>query len=118
MFHSHLVSVEYIYYAERGLTDNRHMRTRDVEWDSVSDHFKFETADAEHLIPLEIDDSYITAEQVQQQPVGKVSLVSGFNALIRISVCLVSIVRDYSLPVLSFRTADAGHRDDLGTCPC
>jgi hypothetical protein len=84
----------------------------------MADRFKYETADAEHLMPLEIDDEYITRTETYPQPVDRVSLVSGFNALILISDCLVPIFKDTSAIVTSFHTGDASCRLDLGTCAC
>jgi hypothetical protein len=84
----------------------------------MADQFKFETADAEHLIPLEIDDEYITPMEILPQPAGKEPLVSGFNAIIRISDCLVPIFKDTSLIALSFHTRDDSCRLGLGTCAC
>jgi hypothetical protein len=96
---------------------DRHMRTRDVDWDSIADQFKSETADAEHLMPLEIDDEYITISQVCPQPEGKVSVVTGLTVLILITDCLVPIFPDESLLSLSFNTRDSTCRN-LGSCVC
>ncbi|KAI5208161.1 hypothetical protein E4T39_01462 [Aureobasidium subglaciale] len=95
-----------------------HMRTRDIDWDSMGDRCKYETADAEHLIPLELDDEYITASELHQQPTDTVSMVTGFNALIRVSDCLVPIFKDLTLPVLSHHDGNAHIRDQLGRCDC
>ncbi|KAI4853971.1 hypothetical protein E4T44_00503 [Aureobasidium sp. EXF-8845] len=95
-----------------------HSRTRDIDYDSMADRFNFETADAEHLMPLEVDDEYITRTETYPQPADKESLVSGFNALIMISDCLVPIFKDTSAIASFFHTEDAGSRLDLGTCSC
>ncbi|TIA14695.1 hypothetical protein D6C80_05558 [Aureobasidium pullulans] len=95
-----------------------HSRTRDVDFDSIGDRFKFETADAEHLMPMEIDDEYITTTEISAQPIDKVPLVSGLNALIRISDCLVPIFKDASSTAFSFHTVDEHCHVDLGSCAC
>ncbi|THZ80687.1 hypothetical protein D6C84_07200 [Aureobasidium pullulans] len=95
-----------------------HSRTRDVDFDSIADRFKFETADAEHLMPMEIDDEYITTTEIRAQPIEKVPLVSGLNALIHISECLVPIFKDASSTPLSFHTIDEHCHVDLGSCAC
>ncbi|TIA00686.1 hypothetical protein D6C82_04389 [Aureobasidium pullulans] len=95
-----------------------HSRTRDVDFDSIGDRFKFETADAEHLMPIEIDDEYITTTEISAQPIDKVPLVSGLNALIRISDCLVPIFKDASSTALSFHTVGDHCHVDLGSCAC
>jgi hypothetical protein len=84
----------------------------------MADRFRFETADAEYLMPLEIDDEYITQTETHSQPADMVSLVSGFNALILISDCLVPIFKDTSAIASSFHTGDASCRLDLGICAC
>jgi hypothetical protein len=84
----------------------------------MADRFKFETADAEYLMPLEIDDEYITQTETYSQPADSVSLVSGFNALILLSDCLVPIFKDTSAIASSFHTGDASCRLDLGACAC
>ncbi|THX16997.1 hypothetical protein D6D17_02560 [Aureobasidium pullulans] len=95
-----------------------HSRTRDVDFDSIGDRFKFETADAEHLMPMEIDDEYITTTEIRAQPIDKAPLVSGLNALIHISDCLVPMFKDASSTALSFHTADDHCHVDLGSCAC
>ncbi|KEQ92121.1 hypothetical protein AUEXF2481DRAFT_32332 [Aureobasidium subglaciale EXF-2481] len=95
-----------------------HMNTREVDSDLTADRSEFEIADAEHLMPLEVDDEYITCNQVHPQPEGKLSVVSGFNALIHITDCLVPIFPDSSLSALSFNTRDTRCRVNLGTCKC
>ena len=89
-----------------------------MDFDSIGDRFKFETADAEHLMPMEIDDEYITTTEISAQPIDKVPLVSGLNALIRISDCLVPIFKDASSTALSFHTVDDHCHVDLGSCAC
>ncbi|KAI5236748.1 hypothetical protein E4T43_08425 [Aureobasidium subglaciale] len=95
-----------------------HMRTRDVDWDSMGDRCRYETADAEHLIPLELDDEYITVSEIHQQPTDTISLVTGFNALIRVSDCLVPIFKDPELPMLSYHAETPNIRNQLGVCGC
>ena len=89
-----------------------------MDFDSIADRFKFETADAEHLMPMEIDDEYITTTEIRAQPIEKVPLVSGLNALIHISDCLVPIFKDASSTALSFHTVDEHCHVDLGSCAC
>lgn len=78
----------------------------------------FETADADLLMPLDVDDEYITRDGIFLQPPGKTPLVAGFNILIRISNCLVSIIRDHSLPLVSCDETVVNARLVLGMCKC
>ena len=96
----------------------RHVRAHQIQWDSISDRLIFESADAELLMPLEVDDEYITAENILLQPQGRPSVVVGFNALTRINNCLVTIFRDPTLPVLSSEEMNTNPRCALGRCKC
>lgn len=78
----------------------------------------FETADAELLMPLDVDDEFITAEEVFTQPPGKTPLVAGFNALTMINNCVISIIKDPALPLLTCDDTRATPRTHLGTCEC
>lgn len=69
-------------------------------------------------MPLDVDDEYITRDGIFLQPPGKTPLVAGFNILTRISNCLVSIIRDHSLPLVSCDETVVNARLVLGKCKC
>lgn len=99
-------------------TTYSHVRAHEVQWDSLGDRFIFDSADAELLMPLDVDDEYITAQQVHPQPQGRTSLTVGFNALNYINNCLVTIIKDPLLPLLSCTEPTIDHRSLLQTCVC
>lgn len=102
----------------RILTTASHVRSHEIHWDSFSDRFIFETADADALMPLDVDDEYITAEQVYPQPLGQTSLTAGFNALNYINNCMVTIIRDPAIPLLSCVEPVDDSKLVLETCAC
>lgn len=51
----------------------------------------------DQLVPLEIDDEYISEAEIKEQPLGELSLTTGFNAEKRILTCLASL-DDYQTP--------------------
>lgn len=69
-------------------------------------------------MPADVDDEYITSETTGTQPAGQNSVVAGFNALNRINNCLVSIIKDPSIPLLSSSNRDIHDRNVLGICDC
>ncbi|KAL1305440.1 hypothetical protein AAFC00_002322 [Neodothiora populina] len=99
-------------------TTYSHSRSGEIQWDSLGDRFMFDTVDAELLMPLDVDDEFIFPHEVPAQPPGRTPLVAGFNALTLINNCLVSIIKDPALPLLSCTDANSSHRTALGQCAC
>jgi hypothetical protein len=50
--------------------------------------------DIDQELPAEIDDEYITGERMLQMPEGQISLVTGFNAHIKLSAILGKIITE------------------------
>jgi len=76
--------------------------------------------DADLLLPLEVDDDFITEDEVLPQPSGRLSLVAGLNALTAINkTWMDSAITTPSTPLhchYSDAASDSGTR--LGTCEC
>jgi hypothetical protein len=77
-------------------------------------------SDADLLLPLEVDDDFITEDEVLPQAPGRLSLVAGLNALTAINkTWMDSAITTPSTPLhchYSDATSDSGNR--LGTCEC
>lgn len=116
-----------------GITSCRRVAT---DTDSISSHMKLyymETEymhtelthlenDADLLQPLEVDDEYITVDEVFSQPVGEMPLVAGLNALTAMNRTWMEPVVDIP-PTSAHRhqpneavACEAGKR--IGACEC
>ena len=77
-------------------------------------------SDAELLLPLEVDDEFITEDEVLTQPADRLSLVAGLNALTAINkTWMDSAITALPIPIqchYSETAPDSGSR--LGTCEC
>jgi hypothetical protein len=76
--------------------------------------------DADLLLPLEVDDDFITEDEVLPQPADRLALVAGLNALTAINkTWMDSAITTPSTPLhchYSEAASDSGNR--LGTCEC
>ncbi|KAH7128544.1 hypothetical protein B0J11DRAFT_273589 [Dendryphion nanum] len=99
-------------------TNHAQSRTNEVSWDTLVDRCAYQTVDATSLIPIEVDDEFITKESIATQPVNRPALTVAFNALRKVLNCLVSVIRDYSIPILTSTHDSALPGEILGTCGC
>lgn len=95
-----------------------HSRVLDERWPNVSDRMYWEHTDGEQVMPLEVDDEYITRTEVLPQPPFKTSLVVSFNAVTRIFCCLLPAIRDRSLPTVRSTARNEETADAIGLCDC
>jgi hypothetical protein len=73
------------------------------------------------LLPLEVDDEFITEDEVLPQPANRLSLVAGLNALTAINKTLMeSNVTASAISPQPYQSNDVGHESGrrLGTCQC
>lgn len=60
-------------------------------WKPIPDQMLFDSEQLETLLPLDLDDEYITPDSLYQQPASETSLTTGFIGLIHIFLCLVDL---------------------------
>lgn len=60
-------------------------------WKPIPDQMLFDSEHLETLLPLDLDDEYITPNTLYQQPSSEAPIISGFTGLIHIFLCLIDL---------------------------
>ncbi|KAK4494219.1 hypothetical protein PRZ48_014517 [Zasmidium cellare] len=74
--------------------------------------------ESEELVPLNVDDEYITEEQVENQPARTLSIMAGFIAEKRILACLASIWHQSVLRKAHSLASSAEESYSVAKCEC
>lgn len=94
------------------------MRITQLGWDSLRDRFGFDEVDANELMPIELDDEYITGTFIGTQPLNQPSLTTGFNALNQINNAIVSATKEDEIPLCEGIGLELVPKECLGKCEC
>ncbi|KEF54019.1 uncharacterized protein A1O9_09814 [Exophiala aquamarina CBS 119918] len=79
----------YVYYAVHERVDGS--QGPSLLWKPIPDQMLLDSEQLETLLPLDLDDEYITPNTLYQQPSSEVPLASGFTGLIHIFLCLIDL---------------------------
>lgn len=80
-------------------------------WKPIPDQMLFDSEHLETLLPLDLDDEYITPNSLYQQPSSEIPLASGFTGLIHIFLCFMDLPEEVvGRPRINNSTTDASRR--------